>query len=357
MWKERDRTAALSDFLSTLFAHPITHKKIEKRKCDVPCGILSSVSLVKASQGKECKAGAPVIKQGRATSAFSRTAEVVRWRWTTQHTLKERLGPRRATTTAVHHRLLAKEQHTPKDANIQLEIQSRATRAARCGSAARPRTRAPPLLLAASSSLSPAWPCSPGGAPCPCVWGGTPCTRGGAGGTPTRARGARSGAHRSASSATAPPGTCRLPCLLALSREPESGSNPLDSGARRGQELRGGVLLFECAYPRKISPHSFYCVAVFVRCYGAASAVCGGQRVGGGERFLGWKGSTTEMVFSGGGTPISYSIQVSASQHRFEFGPPASWATGTAVEPIAPLLWRFDSCPGQTLLGTTTFSC
>lgn len=77
----------------------------------------------------------------------------------------------------------------------------------------------------------------------------------------------------------------------------------------------------------------------------------------GGERFLGWKGSTTEMVFSGGGTPISYSIQVSASQHRFEFGPPASWATGTAVEPIALLLWRFDSCPGQTLLGTTTFSC
>lgn len=99
MERKRSHSRLVRLFEYSLSAHPITHKKIEKRKCDVPCGILSSVSLVKASQGKECKAGAPVIKQGRATSAFSRTAEVVRWRWTTQHTLKERLGPRRATTT------------------------------------------------------------------------------------------------------------------------------------------------------------------------------------------------------------------------------------------------------------------
>lgn len=59
--------------------------------------------------------------------------------------------------------------------------------------------------------VSPAWPCSPGGAPCPCGWGGSDGRSWAAGGTPTPSHGGGSGAGQPASSSTAPRGTCRPP--------------------------------------------------------------------------------------------------------------------------------------------------
>jgi hypothetical protein len=95
-----------------------------------------------------------------------------------------------------------------------------------------------------------AWPCSRGGEPCPVGWAGSRGTRRAAGGTPTRARAEGSGAHRSASSSTAPRRTCKPAC------EGEEGARVSCRAARVSRR----VLLFFPALikiaisPRKLNP-------------------------------------------------------------------------------------------------------